>query len=257
MVYLHGCPDSRLSRPPEAYAEIEGARVIAVDRPGYGASDPDPRGDEATQADDVVALLDAMGIDRACVLGWSSGAPGALAVAARHPHRVRAVGVAAGQVVRDVDALLGGLSPDDYADAVAPLLAPLDAPLSLHLEAVVEGKDAPYLADLASVPGLHEQLALGSLAAVERGVAGVERDLRAMTTPLPFALADVRAPVLLWYGTADARFTPVDGEWIASRLPDAHLDVVEGASHLLPLVHWRRLVTELITTEGDIDAPQP
>ena len=253
-MYLHGCPDSRLSRPP--HPQVDGARLIAVDRPGYGASDPDPNGDEATQADDVVALLDALGIERACVLGWSSGAPGALAIGARHPQRVRAIGVAGGQVVDDVDAVRGGLTPAAYAAAVAPLLAPLDAPLAVYAEAVTEGKDAAYLADLDSVAGLHEQLAIGAQAAVERGLAGVERDLRAMTTPLPFALADVRVPVLLWYGTADARFTPRDGEWLAARLPHARLDIFEGASHLLPLVHWQRLITELITIEGEIDAPQ-
>ena len=270
IVYLHGCPDSRLTRPPRA--AVAGARIIAVDRPGYGASDSDVDGDEATQADDLVSLLDALGNERACILGWSSGGPGALAIGARHPERVRAIGVAAGQVPIDADDdLAGALDPvvamrtetmrdmtaEQFAATVAPLLAPLDAPLSLHAEAITEGKDAAYLADLASVPGLHDQLALGAMAAVERGLGGCHRDLRAMVSPWPFALADVTVPVVLWYGTEDRRFLPPCGQWLADRLPDARLDVCDGASHLLPLVHWERLVNELITIEGDHDAPQP
>src|SRR2546425_5204757 len=42
----------------------------------------------------VVAVADALGLDRFAVLGWSAGGPRALAVASRYPERVRAVGIA-------------------------------------------------------------------------------------------------------------------------------------------------------------------
>src|SRR3954467_10442739 len=105
VVYLHGCPDSRLSRhPDDSIASRAGVRLIAVDRPGYGSSDADPSSTEATQADDIVALADGLGLARFAVLGWSSGGPGALAVGALHPDRVTAIGVAAGQVPMIADA---------------------------------------------------------------------------------------------------------------------------------------------------------
>jgi pimeloyl-ACP methyl ester carboxylesterase len=271
VIYLHGCPDCRLSRPPDS--RVEGVRLVAVDRPGYGRSGTDPVSDECTQADDVVALADALGIERFAVLGWSSGGPGALALGAMHPSRTRAIGVAAGQVpmvadrdVRDaidpVIAMRGDtmktMTPDEFASMVAPLLAPLDAPFDLMMEAVTEGKDAAYLRDLASVDGLHEQLALGAIAAVENGLGGAERDMRAMVTPWPFELADVTVPVTLWYGTEDHRFKPPAGQWLADRLPDARLEVFEETSHLLPLVHWARLMNDLLTlAQGEIHAPQP
>ena len=84
VVYLHGCPDCRLTRPPDdAVAAGVGARVIAVDRPGYGSSDPDPHGDDNALAADVIVLADELGVDRFAVLGWSSGGPSALAAAAQ------------------------------------------------------------------------------------------------------------------------------------------------------------------------------
>jgi pimeloyl-ACP methyl ester carboxylesterase len=141
---------------------------------------------------------------------------------------------------------------------VAPLLVPLDAPFELMMEAVTEGKDAAYLADLASLDGLHEQLALAALAAVERGLAGAERDMRAMVSPWPFELAHVQVPVMLWYGTEDHRFKPPAGQWLADRLADARLEVLEGTSHLLPLVYWAQLMNELVvrTRARAAQAPQ-
>jgi pimeloyl-ACP methyl ester carboxylesterase len=273
VVYLHGCPDCRLARhPDDGIAAAAGVRLLAVDRPGYGRSDPHAASDEATQADDIVALADAIGVERFAVLGWSSGGPGALAVAAKHGDRVLAVGVAAGQVPMEADAdpavaaaiepviamrtdTMRTMSPDEFAAMVAPLLAPLDAPLELALEAVVEGKDAAYLSDLASIDGLHEWLARMSLASVERGLAGAERDMRAMVSPWPFALESIDAPVVLWYGTEDHRFKPPAGRWLADRIPGARLEVIEGGSHLLPFVHWRALLDELATISKERSCP--
>src|SRR3954454_17437896 len=98
VVFLHGCPGSRLSRhPDDSIVARNGVRLISVDRPGYGGSDGDPTSDEGTQAADVVALADHLGLDRFAVLAWSSGGPTALALAAEHPNRVSAVAIAAGQ----------------------------------------------------------------------------------------------------------------------------------------------------------------
>jgi pimeloyl-ACP methyl ester carboxylesterase len=265
VLYLHGCPDCRLARPPDdRVAGAAGVRLVALDRPGYGASDADPSGNEATQADDVVALADALGLEKFAVLGWSAGGPAALAVAALHSARVLAVGVAAGMVPIDADAdpavfaavdpvittrgeVMETMTPADFASAIAPLVAPEGASLDLAREMVVEGKDAAYLADLESVDGLLERLALVSVAATARGLAGVEMDMRSMVTPWPFDLGAIRAPTVLWYGTEDQRFRPPAGQWLADRIRGARLLTVAGASHLLPLARWRDVLADLVS----------
>lgn len=67
-----------------------GLRALAPDTPGYGFS-PVPAGQPSFEeyADQLVALLDARGIDRATVIGHHTGAGLALAFAQRHPGRVR------------------------------------------------------------------------------------------------------------------------------------------------------------------------
>ena len=66
-----------------------GRRVIAMDTPGYGMSDlppGEPSVDGYVEA--VLALLDALGIEHAAVLGHHTGATVALHVAWAHPERV-------------------------------------------------------------------------------------------------------------------------------------------------------------------------
>jgi pimeloyl-ACP methyl ester carboxylesterase len=263
VVYLHGCPDCRLTRhPDDGVAARAGARLIAVDRPGYGESDPDLTGDDNALAADVIALADALGLDRFAVLGWSSGGPGALALAARHPDRVAVSGVAAGQVPVEEDSalseILGDQTIDEFATTAAALVAIPGMTIDLALEHVVEGKPDSYLDDLASVEGLLEQLALGLVAAVEHGLAGAERDMRCMVSQWPFDLSSISVPVMLWYGVHDVMLDPAAGQWLADRIPQAQLEVVD-TSHLLPLVRWESLLTTLVNhlDRKEANATQP
>jgi pimeloyl-ACP methyl ester carboxylesterase len=65
------------------------ARLIRFDKRGTGLSDRPP-GPQALEErmEDAHAVLDAAGVERADVLGWSEGGPLALLLAAKHPERV-------------------------------------------------------------------------------------------------------------------------------------------------------------------------
>ena len=68
--------------------------VVTFDPRGHGRSTIDNPDDDATpeqRADDLVALLDALGADSADVFGSSGGAVTGLALIAHHPERVRAL----------------------------------------------------------------------------------------------------------------------------------------------------------------------
>ncbi|MFP5322474.1 MAG: alpha/beta fold hydrolase, partial [Acidimicrobiia bacterium] len=197
VVYCHGSPDSRLARhPDDALAGVAGVRLLAPDRPGIGHSDPDPDATPASVADDVVALLDRLGIERAGVLSWSTGAVFALALAGAHPERVAGVVLAAPLVPADAyddPSVLDGA--DDarrlFADAhrgvdpgeVGAELAPWLVPPVID-EATAREMMAGSIAALADVPGADRQLVAAVRASVAQGLTGVERDIAAQATRL-------------------------------------------------------------------------
>ena len=68
-----------------------GHRVIAMSRFGYLRTPLPADASAAAQADAHACLLDAVGLERAAVVGVSAGAPSALQLAVRHPERVSAL----------------------------------------------------------------------------------------------------------------------------------------------------------------------
>jgi pimeloyl-ACP methyl ester carboxylesterase len=83
---FHGAGSSRYEAAALGGGEEEAcsgvsARLIALDRPGYGASDPQPKRTLLDYPLDVLAVADALGIDKFAVMGVSSGGCYAVACA--------------------------------------------------------------------------------------------------------------------------------------------------------------------------------
>ena len=92
VLWCHGGPGSRLEPSADAAAaRAAGYRFIGVDRPGYGLSTPQPGRTIGGWVPDGLAVLDALRIDRAVVVGVSTGGAYALALAAAAPERVTGV----------------------------------------------------------------------------------------------------------------------------------------------------------------------
>ena len=89
LLCVHGSPgEYRQGLLMAEYFRVNGFRVIAPSRPGYGGTPLATGRTSAEQADAVVALLDTLAVDRVAVLGVSGGGPAAYALAGRHPDRV-------------------------------------------------------------------------------------------------------------------------------------------------------------------------
>ena len=104
LLLLHGWPQTwyqwRLVMPELA----RDFQVIAVDQRGIGLSDKPQTGyDTGTGANDMVALMDALGHDQFAMIGFDTGMPIAYAVAADHPDRLERLVVG--------EAFIPGVSP--------------------------------------------------------------------------------------------------------------------------------------------------
>ena len=95
IVWMHGTPGARRQIPLEArsYAEERGLRIIGIDRPGYGKSNPKPERTIGDWVPDALAVADAVDAPRFIAVGVSTGGGYALALAAKVPARV--IGVVA------------------------------------------------------------------------------------------------------------------------------------------------------------------
>lgn len=233
VVFCHGTPGSRLlARLLDASATQRGVCLLAPDRPGIGASDPAPVGIDDWPAD-VAALLDHADADRADVVGFSGGAPFALAchrldrvegislVSGAGPPRVGE----AGRTQRVVGAL---------ARTVPWLLAPLFRLQRWHvarsdpetaLELVADGRPE---SDHLSPDEVARLVKADVLESTAGGTRGVIRELGLLASPWPFDLDSVAVPVTVFQGRRDTNVAPATGEALARRLPDATLEWVDS-----------------------------
>jgi pimeloyl-ACP methyl ester carboxylesterase len=262
VVYLHGAPDCRLARhPDDRLAADAGIRLVAVDRPGYGWSDP-PAPDLLTFGDELGLLLDHLGIDSCAVAAWSAGVPWAFGTGAALGDRVTRIvtygavapleaftdgAVAAGSGPRaDIaaDVLRGETTADEVADELAMLLVPSPpVPIEQARDQVVETV-APSSLEALEAEGLVEALAWSLAAAVDRHAdAGLRCDVVVQFRPgVADVLGQVRCPVVLVHGEDDRIAGPAVGHWLAGRLADATVEVWPGAGHDGLLLDWRRFL---------------
>ena len=95
VVLLHGSPGSRLFCPDEDATKAAGVRLLTIDRPGYGRSDPQPDRKFHDWPDDFVEFADQLDLPPCPVIGWSAGGRYAMALGFHAPDRVTTLGLAA------------------------------------------------------------------------------------------------------------------------------------------------------------------
>jgi pimeloyl-ACP methyl ester carboxylesterase len=103
IILIHGFPLDHSIWNEVVQQLADKARVITPDLRGYGAS-PKPEGDYSmrTMADDILALMDRLNLEKAIVAGHSMGGYITLAFAKAYPQRLSGVGLVATQAAADL-----------------------------------------------------------------------------------------------------------------------------------------------------------
>lgn len=226
-------------------------RLIGVDRPGLGLSDPAPGRTLLDWADDVGALISARGIGRCPAIGFSQGAPFALACAAKQVVSAVAIvsgtdEVAAPQLRERLPVELRELV-DEVAhdpDAVEARLAQTKVAELLRWIASVGPEDLAVYTQPRFAAQLRRALDEG----FSHGARGYARDTLLALSPWPFALDEITVPVALWYGALDhsPSHSPDHGETLATRIPSARRTVVDGAGGALLWTHAPEILRQLL-----------
>ena len=232
VVLLHAFPLSNHLFHAQFEALPRGVRLIAPDLRGFGLSDrvpaDAPHGPGAQSmdehADDVVALLDELGLDSAVVGGVSMGGYVTFAVLRRAASRVRGLILCDTRAEADTDdaranrramkARLADAGPRAIADDMVPKLI-----------GATTLAERPSLAD-----DLHALIEGTAAMAIHDAIECLM--WRADATPL---LREIAVPTLIVVGREDV-LTPVAlHEKMHAAIPQSTLEIVEGAGHLANL----------------------
>jgi len=116
IVFAHGAAqDHGVWSLQSRYFAHHGRNALAIDWPGHGKSTGEPLASVPALADWVVALLDALEVDRAVLVGHSMGSLAALDAAGRYPGRVEKLALLAPAVpMRVAEPLLDAAKRDDH-----------------------------------------------------------------------------------------------------------------------------------------------
>lgn len=219
MLFVHGAAnDHSVWALQSRYFAHHGNNALAVDLPAHGRSGGRERTSIEAIADWLAALLDALKVDRAALVGHSMGALAALAMTARHPARVRAL------------ALLGPSTPMPVSDA---LLEAAQAGKHLAYELMTSWTFSP-----ASHLGGNRQPGVwmtgNALRLMERSRPGVlHADLAAChryADGLAAARA-VRCPVLLVFGRRDLMVPLKNAKPLQDALPGKRTVMIPECGH--------------------------
>ena len=246
LLLIHGQPGSSAEFAPLHRLLNPSRTVLAPDRPGWGAS-YEPAGGFAYNGAAMARVLDEADVDRALVIGYSWGGGVALALAEEHPERV------AGLV------LLSSVGPHsvDWIDRV-PLLPGIGT--ALTTSAFVTARAALSLVGFArqfgrgnESPGHPWVHALSRSLEGRGAVASFLIEQRAMFDELDDIVArvgQVRVPTIVVAGGRDRLIPPATAPELADVIPFAHLRVVPGVGHLLPVF----APEEVVRAVEDIEA---
>jgi len=263
VLHFHGWPGSHLDfAPNDEAARRAGAQVIAVDRPGVGDSDYCAGRRLADWPKDVTALVDALGIDRFAVLGFSFGGPYAVAVAHALGDRVLAAGLVSAMGPLDRPrATAGMMRPTRLMFALARTAGWLARPVVAGMTwSIVRNSDsfvtrmsrsvaAADRALLDARPDVAAAITDAAAAMCRAGTGPVLTDALAVVNRWNFRIEDVRVPTFVWQGADDTNVPRHIGEHYGRAIPGATLAVVEHEGHFVFYQHAADILTTLTTPD--------
>jgi len=248
-VLLHGLGDAAITWHDNVGPLAQRFTTVVPDLPGHGHSHPAPwrRFTVERCAEWVLAFLDALGLEEACLVGNSMGGYLAASAALKQPTRVR-------RLVLEASAGLG--------KEIATFLRLMSLPL------LGEFLARPTMGNLRSVMRicLHDPSVVSDefLQALHREVsrpgnkAAMLRILRSGVTLLGMKgsrillgrLRELEVPILVIWGRQDAVLPVAQADGTMARLPNATLHVFEQCGHLPHMEHrdsFNELLLEFLT----------
>ncbi|MEQ9452394.1 MAG: alpha/beta hydrolase [Pseudomonadales bacterium] len=235
LLYLHGSPggyDHAIIR--------KGYQVLTPSRPGYLNTPISVGASPQEQAHAYKGLMEFLEIKSAVVTGASGGGPSAIAFAAMYPKQTELLILI--EAVSDSMPLpaMPSLMESDFSFWL--VMGTLERILG------VEGMAKRFIPDEANSnrvitnPAKLSQFSktIWSVWPYSKRRQGWEND-RDYFLELDLPAERISAPTLIVHGSGDASVSSELSQRLAEVIPDAHLELIEGADHMMPFTHEEEL----------------
>jgi len=196
------------------------ARVIVFDKRGQGLSDRVAEFTLEERIDDVRAVMDAAGSERATIYGWSEGGPMCLMFAATYPHRTSAL-ILFGSFA-SMREKPWGVPPDGFELFLGQLDAHWGEGVLLRLNAPSRSNDPAFVQWFARIE--RAAASPGSVLTLMR--ANYQLDVRHL-------LPTIHAPTLILHRAGDALTPVAAGRYLAEHIPGAKYIEMPGTDHMV------------------------
>jgi pimeloyl-ACP methyl ester carboxylesterase len=239
-LFIHGCLGSRLSAAPFHEGALEqSVRLIALDKPGFGRSDPQPDLTLPEWAELIGAFVVHLGVDSVSIVASSGGAPYGLSCARHIPEVVRSL-LMINPIVDPAAPVAGGVNGANRAPAhfiirrcpelILGCLRLAKALFSSNPGAfirIIHRREMPYL---SREPHIRQNREKTIQEAVRQGCGGLLRELQTYANPWGIELAEIARPVIIVQGDRD--INEHVAKYYEGALPHGRLILFPGEDHL-------------------------
>lgn len=221
VVFIHGAQqDHSCWTLQSRWFAHHGFAALVPDLPGHGRSAGEPLPSIEALAEWIVALLDAVGVEQATLVGHSMGSLVALEAAARYPGRISRAVLVGSSLPMPVSQTLLDATRDNEAKAMAMINA-----FSYSASSQIGGNTVPGLWLL----GMNKRL----MERQKKGVFHVDMNACNAYTRAPESLTSIAAPLLIVAGNQDRMTSPKAAKALLGFIPGARLVAIEGSGHAL------------------------
>jgi len=229
LLLVHGITENRHSWDPLLDDLAKTYRVVRVDLPGHGESEPATDYELDRLADDVAAVVDEVGRGTPLVVGHSLGGFVVSVYGAAHPVRA----------VVNVDQPLALAAFKDQLGAVEPMLRSdaFDAVMTGMFDGFMEPLPEEEKARLTGLRDLDQEVVLGVWEPV------FTKSPEELDTMVREMLTGISAPYLAIHGTD---LGPDYVAWLRSVIPQAEYEVWPDSGHYPHVLDRRRFVDRIV-----------
>lgn len=259
--HCHSVMGSRLELAinAEQILKNKSGRLIIMDRPGYGASDPNPNNSFINWVKDLKELADYLNIEKFSVTGYAMGGIYALACAHQIPESLNKVAV--------ISSGVAAKSSEDFKSMIPlykmnnRLAKYLPKIYKLILSVVIKGilsdsknffkQFEQYLGhadrEILKSEKLKSEIIASLVEGFRLGGKNSGDEVIQLMHDWEFDIAKIKIPIDIWHGTEDRHVPCILGERLTEHIKETRFFKQEGQGHYMFYTHWSEILDELLS----------